>query len=72
MPATAFHRFQVTVTDIERSRAFHGGFLGLPELRRPEFPFQGAWFELVANGQELHIVHVPNPIWRALAAMEIF
>ena len=55
MSATAFHHFQVTVTDLEKSRAFYGGFLGLPELKRPEFPFPGAWFQL-ANGQELHIV----------------
>jgi catechol 2,3-dioxygenase-like lactoylglutathione lyase family enzyme len=71
MSATAFHHFQVTVTDLETSRAFYGGFLGLPELERPVFPFSGAWFEL-ANGQELHIVRVPNPIWRPPAAMEIF
>jgi glyoxylase I family protein len=71
MSATAFHHFQLTVTDIEKSRAFYGGLLGLRELQRPEFPFAGAWFEL-ANGQELHIVRVPNPIWRPPAAMEIF
>ena len=54
MGANAFHHFQVTVTDLEKSRAFYGGFLGLPELRRPEFAFPGAWFQL-AGGQELHI-----------------
>jgi len=71
MSSTAFHHFQVTVTDLEKSRAFYGGFLGLPELQRPEFPFPGAWFQL-ANGQELHIVCVPNPLWRPPAAMDIF
>jgi glyoxylase I family protein len=69
--AMAFHHFQVTVTDLEKSRAFYGGFLGLPELKRPEFPFPGAWFAL-AGGQELHIVRVPNPNWREPRAMEIF
>jgi catechol 2,3-dioxygenase-like lactoylglutathione lyase family enzyme len=43
----AFHHLQVTVTGLERSRAFYGGFLGLPELKRPEFPFPGAWFALL-------------------------
>ncbi len=62
---------QVTVSDIEKSRAFYGGFLGLPEMQRPEFAFPGAWFQL-ANGQELHIVHVPHANWRAPGAMEIF
>ena len=71
MSTTAFHHFQVTVTDLEKSRAFYGGFLGLPEMPRPIFDFPGAWFAL-ANGQELHIVCVPNPIWRAPAAMEIY
>ncbi|MCU1233324.1 MAG: Glyoxalase/bleomycin resistance protein/dioxygenase [Candidatus Solibacter sp.] len=69
--ATAFHHFQVTVTDLERSRAFYGGFLGLPELPRPEFAFPGAWFQL-AGGQELHIVCVPAPNWRAPRVMEIY
>jgi glyoxylase I family protein len=69
--AMAFHHFQVTVADLERSRAFYGGFLGLPELKRPEFPFPGAWFALT-GGQELHIVRVPNPNWREPRVMEIF
>ena len=68
---SAFHHFQVTVTDLEKSRAFYGGFLELRELKRPQFAFSGAWFEL-AGGQELHIVSVPNPIWRAPKVMEIY
>jgi catechol 2,3-dioxygenase-like lactoylglutathione lyase family enzyme len=68
---TAFHHFQVTVSDLEKSRAFYGGFLGLREMKRPQFAFPGAWFEL-ANGQELHIVCVPNRLWRSPAAMEIY
>jgi glyoxylase I family protein len=71
MSETAFHHMQVTVSDIEKSRAFYGGFLGLPELPRPEFAFPGAWFQL-AHGQELHIVHVPHASWRPPAALEIF
>ncbi len=71
MGTPAFHHFQITVADIEKSRAFYSGFLGLPELPRPEFPFPGAWFEL-ANGHQLHIVRVPNPLWRGTKALEIF
>ena len=67
----AFHHFQVTVTDLEKSRAFYGGFMGLAELKRPDFAFPGAWFEL-AGGQQLHIVCVPHAIWRAPEAMQIF
>lgn len=69
--STAFHHFQVTVTDLERSRTFYGDFLGLPEVKRPQFDFPGAWFQL-ANSQELHIVCVPNPLWRAPRVMEIY
>ena len=68
---SAFHHFQVTVTDLEKSRAFYGEFLGLPEMKRPEFPFPGAWFQL-PQGQELHIVCVPAPLWRSPKFMEIF
>ncbi len=71
MAATAFHHFQVTVTDLEKSRAFYGGFLELAELKRPQYLFPGAWFAL-AGGQELHLVCVPNPIWRAPRVMEIY
>lgn len=71
MSIPAFHHLQVTVSDLERSRAFYGGLLGLPELSRPEFPFAGAWYEL-ANGQQLHLVIVPNPLWRGTKVMQIY
>jgi glyoxylase I family protein len=68
---SAFHHMQLTVGDLERSRTFYGGVMGLAELPRPEFPFAGAWFQL-AHGQELHIVSVPNALWRPPHIMEIF
>lgn len=71
MSTAAFHHFQVTVTDLEKSRAFYGGFLGLIEKKRPEFAYPGAWFEL-ANGQELHLVCVPDPLWHPPREMEIY
>lgn len=71
MFASSFHHFQVTVTELEKARAFYGDFLGLLELKRPVFPFPGAWFQL-PHGQELHIVCVPKPQFRRPAVMEIF
>lgn len=69
---TTFHHYQVTVADLEKSRAFYNGFLGLHELKRPEFDFPGAWFAL-AGGQELHIVCVPHAIWQAaVVPMQIY
>ena len=69
---TAFHHLQLTVTDLEKSRAFYRDFIGLPELPRPTtFDFPGAWFQL-AGGHELHIVTVPAPLWRAPKTLEIY
>jgi catechol 2,3-dioxygenase-like lactoylglutathione lyase family enzyme len=69
---TAFHHMQVTVTDLERSRKFYGGFLRLQELPRPVgFLYPGAWFQL-AGAQELHIVCVPDALWREPKNMQIY
>ena len=71
MSTPAFHHTQLTVADLERSRAFYRDVIGLKELARPPFPFPGAWFQL-ANGQELHIVKVPDPLPRGMAVMQIY
>lgn len=43
------------VADLERSRCFYGGALGLEEVPRPHnFVFEGAWFQ-AGNGQ-LHLL----------------
>ena len=71
MSTPAFHHTQLTVADLDRSRAFYRDVIGLKELARPQFPFPGAWFQL-ANGQELHIVKVPDPLTRGMAVMQIY
>jgi catechol 2,3-dioxygenase-like lactoylglutathione lyase family enzyme len=71
MSTPAFHHTQLTVADLERSRAFYRDVIGLRELTRPQFPFPGAWFEL-ANGQELHLVKVPHPLVRGMQVMQIY
>ena len=71
MGTPAFHHTQLTVADLDRSRAFYRDVIGLKELARPQFPFPGAWFQL-ANGQELHIVKVPDPLKRGMAVMQIY
>jgi len=71
MNTPAFHHTQVTVADLDRSRAFYRDVIGLKELIRPQFPFPGAWFQL-ASGQELHIVKVPRASQRGLAVMQIY
>lgn len=43
------------VSDVERSRRFYGGALGLQELARPaNFTFAGAWFAL--GDTEIHLL----------------
>jgi catechol 2,3-dioxygenase-like lactoylglutathione lyase family enzyme len=43
------------VADLERSRGFYGGALGLEEVPRPwNFTFEGAWFQ--AGKGQLHLL----------------
>ncbi|MBI4590643.1 MAG: VOC family protein [Candidatus Rokubacteria bacterium] len=46
LPFTAVSHISVTVTDLERARAFYGGLLGLREIARPAFQFPGVWYSL--------------------------
>jgi catechol 2,3-dioxygenase-like lactoylglutathione lyase family enzyme len=47
---TALH-----VADIARSIDFYKTVCGLTQIPRPDFDFEGAWFEL-GPGQELHLI----------------
>ncbi|MGE0719933.1 MAG: VOC family protein [Alphaproteobacteria bacterium] len=51
----ALAHVSVTVTDVERARAFYGAVLGLPEIARPDFGFPGIWYDL-GRGMQLHII----------------
>ena len=43
------------VADLEHSRRFYGGALGLEEVPRPHnFRFEGAWFQV--GGDQLHLL----------------
>jgi glyoxylase I family protein len=58
------HHVSVCVTDVDRSKHFYGGVLGLRELPRPDLGFPGAWYA-VGDTQELHlIVHPPSKTLR--------
>lgn len=52
------HHSAVIVSDIERAKRFYGDVLGLRELPRPPFPFEGAWYR-VGELQELHLIVYP-------------
>ncbi len=44
----------IRVTDVERSRQFYEGVLGLTPAERPNFGFPGMWYQL-GEGQ-LHLI----------------
>lgn len=50
----------LVVTDLARSRAFYEGLLGLkPNPDRPDFSFEGVWYDIGQN--QVHLMVVPNP-----------
>ena len=58
MTVVTLHHISIVVTDLGAAKAFYGGVLGLRELPRPAFDFEGAWYEL--GDRQLHlIVHLP-------------
>jgi glyoxylase I family protein len=63
MQLDAIHHVSLTVSDLERSRAFYRDVLGLAEIQRPNFNFPGAWFQLGA-AQQLHLIVHPRATFR--------
>ena len=53
------HHAAVIVTDVERAKRFYGGVLGLRELPRPDFGFDGVWYR-IGRHQELHLIVYPG------------
>jgi catechol 2,3-dioxygenase-like lactoylglutathione lyase family enzyme len=50
------------VADVARSLEFYCGVLDIHlNQHRPNFPFDGAWLDLNAEGQQLHLMQLPNP-----------
>ena len=48
------------VADLERSRAFYEGVLGLvANPARPEMSFPGVWYDVGAG--QIHLINLPNP-----------
>jgi glyoxylase I family protein len=60
MRITALHHASLIVSDLERSRSFYEGILGLvPSDQRPALSFDGVWYEI--GPQQIHLLVVPNP-----------
>ncbi|MBP3965390.1 VOC family protein [Paenibacillus lignilyticus] len=50
------HHVSLIVTDIERAKAFYRDVIGLREIQRPAFDFEGAWYAVGSGGQQLHLL----------------
>jgi catechol 2,3-dioxygenase-like lactoylglutathione lyase family enzyme len=51
----------IDITDVQRSKEFYGGLLGLTEIPRPvSFTFGGAWYQI--GPDVLHLVSRPESI----------
>ena len=57
------HHVAIPVSDLARARAFYTGVLGLEEIPRPNFPFDGAWYRV--GNQEIHLIVSRDPTFRA-------
>lgn len=55
---TGVHHVSINVTDVAAAKAFYVELLGLEELPRPNFPFDGAW--LRSGAQELHLLGIES------------
>ena len=65
----ALHHVAVCVTDMQRARRFYGEVLGLTEIARPDFPFDGAWYDI--GGRQIHlIVHPPTLTMRRTSRID--
>ncbi|OXS80168.1 VOC family protein [Domibacillus enclensis] len=52
------HHVGLNVTDLEKAKVFYGEVLCLPELKRPPFDFEGAWY--AAGSQQIHLLVLPE------------
>lgn len=62
MQPLGVHHVSINVTDVEEARAFYTEVLGLSERSdRPDFGFPGAWLDVGAGGQQLHLIGAAAP-----------
>ena len=57
------HHVAVSVSDLARAKEFYSDVLGLEEIPRPAFPFDGAWYRI--GRQEVHLIVSRDPTFRS-------
>ncbi len=56
------HHVSLPVSDVARAKRFYGEVLGLQEIPRPPFPFEGAWYQL--GDRHLHLIKGEHATFR--------
>jgi len=69
MQLDSIHHVALTVSDLEKSRAFYRDVLGLQEIERPPFGFPGAWFQ-VGDSQHVHLIVHDQATYRTGKALD--
>lgn len=54
MQVNSLDHVTLVVKDLERSRQFYVGLLGMREVPRPAFSFAGSWFQ--AGATQIHLI----------------
>lgn len=54
IPLVRLHHISFAIQSLDASKQFFGGVLGLAELDRPAFNFEGAWYAL--GDRQLHLI----------------
>ncbi len=57
---TGAHHMSFPVRDLQRSREFYEGVLGLRQKPRPDFGFPGVWYQ--AGPCEVHLIQAPEGV----------
>lgn len=60
MIARRLHHVSFAVRDLERSRAFYEGLLGLERIARPDLGVGGVWYR--AGEAEVHLIVTPEGV----------
>ncbi|RFU65269.1 VOC family protein [Peribacillus glennii] len=53
------HHVGLNVTNLEKAKRFYSDILCLQELERPNFDFDGAWYQ-IGRHQQLHLIVLPH------------
>jgi glyoxylase I family protein len=62
------HHVSLPVTDLERSMEFYREIVGLREIARPPFDFEGAWYRV--GDRQLHLIVHDKPTLRGTKGVD--